>query len=134
MIASDGLLSLLLDIDVVPERDAGSLVGPAMIAAAVVALLVRLLLGAARDRRGLLPVETLFGTYLVLLVAGAVAYAVVRRNLAAALLFAGDSAVSVFVLLPALLAGVAGLVFTAVLRATDLGAGPPRWPWEREDR
>ena len=128
------MLSLLLDIDVVPERGAGSLVGPAMVAAATVALLVRLLLGTVSARRSLLPVETLFGTYLVLLVVGAVAYAAVRHDAAAALLFAAESAVSIFVLLPALLAGVAGLVFTSVLRARELGAGPARWPWERSDR
>lgn len=128
------MLSLLLDLDVVPERGAGSLVGPAMVAAAVLALLVRLLLGTARGRYGLLPVETLFGTYLVLLGTGALAYAVVRGDAAAALLFAAGSALSVFVLLPALLAGVAGIVFTTVLRARDLGAPTPRWPWERDGR
>lgn len=134
VIASDGVLSLLLDLDVVPERGAGSLVGPAMIAAAVLALLVRLLLGTARGRCSLLPVETLFGTYLVLLVVGSVAYAIVRGEAATALLFAAGSALSVFVLLPAVLAGVAGVVFVAMLRAQDLGAGPPKWPWERDDR
>lgn len=133
MIASDGVLSLLLDIDVVPERGAGSLVGPAMVAAATLALLARLLLGIARGRRTLLPVETLFGTYLVLLGVGAIAYAVVRGDAAAALLFAAQSSVSAFVLLPALLAGVAGLVFASILRAQDLGAGTPRWPWERNE-
>lgn len=128
------MLSLLLDIDVVPERGAGSLVGPAMIAAAVLALLTRLLLGAARGRYGLLPVEALFGTYLVLLGTGAVAYAIVRGDAADVLLFAAGSALSVFVVLPALLAGAAGVVFTTVLRAQDVGAPAPRWPWERDER
>ena len=50
-----------------------------------------------------------------------------------AFLTAGSAATSVFTLVDALLAALGGLIVLLVVRAREAGAGPPRWPWERED-
>ena len=118
----------------VPEPAAGSLVGPLAVIGGLVVLLARLLVGLERGHRTFLGLECLLLTYLAMLAVGAVAYAVVRGDAVAVLLYAARSGLSPYLLLAALLAGVAGVLFTAVVRTREAGADRPRWPWERPGR
>ena len=129
VIAADGFLSLLLDTEVVPLRDAGPLVGPIALLVAVAALLA-LLLARTRTVTGWLALECAVVAYLSLVLAGAAAYGVVRGSAAGALVYAGGTATSVFTMVATVLAAVAGLVQLLVVRARASGAGRPRWPWE----
>jgi hypothetical protein len=133
VVAMDGVLSLLLDVEAVPARGIGPLVVPAATIVALVVVVLVLLHGVPRDRAWPVPVGAAGGAYLALLLAGAVARAA-EAGPAAAVVYAAAAATSLFTLLPAALAGVAGFVLVLVARATSAGAGRPRWPWEREDR
>ena len=133
VVAADGLLSLLLDVEAVPARGIGPLVVPAATIVALVVVVLVLLRGVPRERAWPVPVAAAVGAYLALLLAGAAARAV-ESGPAAALVYAAASATNLFTLLPAGLAGVAGFALVLIARARSAGAPQPRWPWEREDR
>jgi hypothetical protein len=127
--------SVLLDRDVISEPDAGTLLGPAMFAAAVLIVLLSLLRsaavadavdGAAPTMRGavhapLLPtaVATTVLVYLGMLLVGSVWYGLVRDELVSTALFAGRYALSPLVLGSALWAGlvVAGTIAVSRVEA-----------------
>jgi hypothetical protein len=133
VVAVDGVLSLLLDVEAVPARGIGPLVVPAATIAALMVVTLVLLHGVPRERAWPVPVGAAVGAYLALLIAGALARAV-EAGPAAAVVYAAASATNLFTLIPAALAGVAGFVLVLVTRATSAGATRPRWPWERDDR
>jgi uncharacterized protein DUF6121 len=131
VVAANGFVSLLTDLEVDPLTNAGPLVIPAAVAVALVALLVRLL--RVQDRTAWLPLECGLLVYLVQLLVGALVYLAVRGSPADALLWVATQAASPFQIADAALALVAGLIMLLVLRAQAAGAGRPRWPWERDD-
>jgi hypothetical protein len=131
VVAADGLVSLFTGLEVDPLRNAGPLVIPAAVLAALVALLVRLLRG--EDRSGWLPIECAVLVYLVQLVVGALVYLLIRGSLADGVLWIATQAASPFQLTDVVLALVAGLIMLLVVRAQAAGARRPRWPWERDD-
>ena len=114
LIATWGFTSLALDADVISEKDAGPLLGPAMAAGAIVVTWAWLM----RQRKGGRPwgasVLAAASVWFVMVAVGGIGYAVTRGEPAWALLFAARYAPSPFVLLPAVLAGVV-IVVSAVL-------------------
>jgi hypothetical protein len=131
VVAANGFVSLLTGLEVNPLRDAGPLVVPVAVTAALAVLLVRLL--RVHDRTGWLPLECGVLVYLVQLVVGAVVYALLRASIADGLLWVATEAASPFQIADAALALLAGLIMLLVLRAQAAGAERPRWPWERND-
>jgi hypothetical protein len=114
VIAFWGIASLLLDVEVIAEPDAGALLGPAMAAAATVVTWL-----AVRSRPRTLLVRAVGAAafvFVAMLVVGAVAYSVVRGNLAWLLFFPAGHATSPFVLGAAVLSALA-VVVTWLLRA-----------------
>jgi hypothetical protein len=116
VIALFGFTSLLLDVDVIDQKDAGPLIGPIMVLASCVVVLLALL--RVRGRASLVgpAAAAAASVYAVMLVVGAVAYATVRADLTWLVLFVGAYALSPFVWGPAVLAGVAVVVVWAGTR------------------
>jgi hypothetical protein len=131
VVAANGFVSLFTGLEVDPLRDAGPLVVPVAVAAALALLLVRLL--RVHDRTGWLPLECGVLVYFVQLVVGAITYSLVRASLTDGVLWVATQAASPFQLTDAALALLAGLIMLLVLRAQAAGAERPRWPWERKD-
>jgi len=114
LIATWGFTSLVIDVDVIAENDAGPLLGPAMAAGAILATwgwLVRL---RRADGPWGIAVLAAASSWFAMLAIGSIGYAVTRGEPTWLLLFAGAHASSPFLLLPALLAGVV-VVVTRVL-------------------
>lgn len=131
VVAVWGILSLLLDRNVIVQADAGPYLGPIMVGCAAVMLL---LLALRIVRTGETAGITFFGTaaavYLVLLLVGGIGYTLVRAELLWLLVFPLDYATSPFTLAAALLAGIAALLARSIGQAEVRGARRPRWPWE----
>ena len=133
VVAANGLLSLLLNVEVIPEAGAGPLVGPLAVLAAFLVLIALLSRRVPPRPSLLLPLECLLLVPLTLVLIGTIGYGMARGTPAAALIFASRSITSIFTLAAALLAGAAGLVFVVLVGAARAGAQRPRWPWEREE-
>ncbi|MGN6743396.1 MAG: DUF6121 family protein [Amnibacterium sp.] len=131
VVAANGFVSLFTGLEVVPLGDAGPLVLPLGVAAALVALLIRLL--RVHDRTAWLPLECGALAYLVQLLVGALVFLIVRGSAADGLLWVATEAASPFQITDAVLAVVAGLIMLLVVRAQAAGAERPRWPWERDE-
>jgi len=134
VVCAFGFVSLLTDAEVVADPEAGRLVGPAIVAASVGAVLV--FLGLRLPHEHGLVVMTLQAVLLAWaagVVAGTVAYALATGTLLAALLFAlSFMTIGFGVLMPVLTALVVPLA-VVTSRAETGGAERPRWPWERDD-
>jgi hypothetical protein len=134
VVCAFGFVSLLTDAEVVADPEAGRLVGPAIVAASVGAVLV--FLGLRLPREHGLVAMTLQGVLLAWsagVVAGTIAYGLATGTVLAALLFALSFMTLGFgVLVPALTALVVPLA-AVTARAEAGGAERPRWPWERDD-
>lgn len=131
VVAANGFVSLFTGLEPDPLANAGPLVLPVGVVAALAALLVRLL--RARDRTAWLPLECGALVYLVQLLVGALVYLIVRASPADGLLWIATQAASPFQITGAVLGLLAGLIMLLVLRAQAAGAGRPRWPWERDE-
>ena len=134
VVCAFGFVSLLTDAEVVADPDAGRLVGPAIVAASVGAVLV--FLGLRLPYEHGLVAMTLQAALLAWaagVVAGAVAYGLATGTLLAALLFAlSFMTIGFGVLMPLLTALVVPLAVVTT-RAEAGGVERPRWPWERDD-
>ena len=115
LVASYGFIALILDQDVVPQRDAGPLVGVAMHVAALLAVFAAILGGLAPDARAGVPVAraivTAVAVHLAAPVAGGIMYAIVTAQPVALLVFAGSHLVSPFILC----ASIVALLFVLAL-------------------
>lgn len=114
LIAAWGFTSLALDADVIEEKDAGPLLGPAMAAGATLVTWAWLARARKAARPWGIPVLATASVWFVMLAVGSLGYAATRGEPAWVLLFPGRYAASLFLLLPALLAGIVCVV-TAVL-------------------
>lgn len=116
-----GFLSLFLDRDVIAERDAGTLLGPTMVAAACVVTFVRL----RRLRPGQLPWRAAAlaaaSTYLVMILIAGTGYAFARAQPMWFVLYLQQQAASPFVIAAALLSAAAIVTFWAVSTHTGTG-------------
>jgi hypothetical protein len=132
VVASNGFVSLYTGQEVVPLSGAGPLVAPVAIAVALLALLLLF----ARTRSSAttwLPLYAGAVAYLAIVLVGALVYLIGHGSAAEGLLYLASAAASTFTIVDAVLAVLAGLVFTLILRARAAGAHRPRWPWERDD-
>ncbi|SMH30850.1 hypothetical protein SAMN06295885_0496 [Rathayibacter oskolensis] len=137
VVCAFGVLSLLLDQDVVPERDAGPLLGPVSVAVCVLAVLLAMITLAARPRvtRVLAPaLATGVIAYLLFLVAGGALYGLGRGEPGAILGYALDHAATAFAVATGVLAAVVQAVFLLLLARRDAGGQRPHWGWEGDER
>lgn len=139
IVAGFGILSLATNTEVVADPAVGTLVGPIMVGAAVVALLLALIgIGTrvpADSQRVASGTALLVGVvcYLVYIVAGAVAgIAGDPSQSLRAVLFAAGQFGSWYAVLVGLAAFVVTLLYQLVLVGRFRQRGRPRWPWEGE--
>ena len=134
VVCAYGFVSLLTDAEVIASRDAGPLVGPAIVAAAVVALLLHLGRALRRPQRmaGAVLLAALW-TWLAAVVVAIVGYALATGTALASVLFGLGFGVGWFGLLIPALAALVTSFAVLVARGQQGGAERPRWPWERDD-
>jgi hypothetical protein len=120
LIAVWGFTSLLLDSDVVTDRDASRLIGPSMAAAAAVVVFLALRSLAARASPWWTAVATSALSYAAMLLAAAIGRSLDAADPLTGLVFAGTYAASPFTILPALLAGLVVVGAWAALRAKGI--------------
>ncbi|HEU0256775.1 MAG TPA: DUF6121 family protein [Microbacteriaceae bacterium] len=132
-----GPVSLLTGLEVIPEADAGVLLGPAMVLAATLALFAMLLsrIRIPPDEQrvavgGALAAGVVAGV--VYLVVGGLGYAWARSDPLAGFLFVGRQAALPYVFLAAAIAAVVMFLDTLVLASRVGERGRPRWPWEHD--
>lgn len=111
IVAGWGVLSLVLDRDVIDYPDAGPLLGPAM---AFTAGIVTWLVLWRRPARIAAVAIAGFGTYLAVIAVGGIGYAVTRGDLTWMLLATAHFALSPFVVAAAVLSALTVLVVRAV--------------------
>ena len=136
VVAAFGVLSLVLDLEVIPQSDAGPLLGPVMVivAGVILGLLVVRIVRTAQPA-WLSFVAAAAAVFLTLLFSGGILYAVVRTEPVWLLVFPLSQAISPFIVVASLLAGAAAIGARAIGIAERAGHGRPRWPWEDpEDR
>lgn len=137
VVCAFGVLSLLLDQDVVPERDAGPLLGPVSVGVCVVAVLVSMITLAARpvvDRVVGPSLVTGVVAYLLFLLVGGAIYALGRQEPGEILGYAIDHGATVFAIAVGVLAAAVQIVFLLLLARRDAGGGTPHWGWEGDER
>jgi len=140
IVAAFGLISLATDTEVVADPAVGPLVGPVMVGASALMLLIFLIVLGTRvpaERQRVSPAVALgvaFACYLVYAAAGAVAGSLADPG--------GPLRYVLFALAqlggwPAITAGIAAFVVTLLYQLVLVGRfrqrGRPRWPWERDE-
>jgi hypothetical protein len=150
VVASFGMLSLFLDQEVVAQTDAGPLVGPIMVGAATLALLLVMWAGVGRAGHAMrtVPVSMVVLaaglSYLFYGFAGGLVYGLNAGNTVvpdgtdgvptepiSALLFLAEQLTSPFAAAVALWAGIVALLYFLLLMWRAHGGQRPRWPWEK---
>jgi hypothetical protein len=116
VIALWGFVSLALNVDAIAQRDAGPLLGPAMVLGAIVVTFVALLRVRARKSPTAAALVSVASVYVVMLAIGALGYAIIRADVSWLVLFVGAYALSPFVVGAALLSGVAVVAVWAATR------------------
>jgi hypothetical protein len=114
VIAAFGFLSLFLGRDVIAESDAGTLLGPAMVAAAAAVTFVALVRVADRRTPWGAVLAATTSTFIVMIAVGAFLYAWGRGELVWLLIYSAQQARSPFVIAAALLAGITVVSLWAV--------------------
>jgi len=140
IVASFGVLSLLLNRDVIGEVDAGALLGPIMVTVAALGLAWVLLSSVLRSPERLTHVPPLpifiagVAAYLAYGVSGAIVYSVSTGELFRSVIFIGAEMTSPFAIAVGISGWLVGFLYFVVLLAKPNGAGTPAWPWEKNDR
>lgn len=138
LIAALGVLSVLLERDVINDADAGPLAGPiaCLVAAAVVftTLLVRALRVPRHAHDIALGAVLLVGvgSYLGYAVAGGVVVAIADPYRFVP--FVVEQLIGPFAAAAGILSAIVVLVDMVVLSSRIEERGRPRWPWEKHDR
>ncbi|MRG61335.1 hypothetical protein GE115_15875 [Agromyces sp. CFH 90414] len=135
VVCAFGFVSLLADVDVISDPDAGVLVAPVAVGASVLAVLVTLGFRLAHPQRMTLTVVLTALTAWVALVVVAIVGHVLRTtgSVLASVLFGLGFGIGWFgLLVPAAAAFVASIA-VLVARGRTGGMERPRWPWERDD-
>lgn len=143
LIAALGVLSLLLERDVIDDPDAGAFAGPVACAVATAVVFTGLLVRALRrpvDRRGRdRGHEVAIGTALLLALGSYVGYAagagivVGVSNPYRFLPFLVEQLIGPFAAAAGILSLVVVLLDMIVLASRREQRGRPRWPWEKRD-
>lgn len=137
VVAALGLISLGTNMDVIPQADAGPLVGPSMVGGAVVTVLVMMLITGVRtppaDQRIAVGFSFLTGVvaYAVYIAVGAVLYTLGTGVLFDLLEFTASMLPSPFALAVGICAFLVTLIYSWILAAHVGEHGRPLWPWER---
>lgn len=146
IVASFGMLSLFLDRDVITDPQAGPLVGPIMVAAAVFALLLVMLQAALGGRSAgasprapepmqMVPLFSVLlaaaSAYLAYGVSGGIVASIGFGDPLGAPLFAITQLASPFAAAVAVWAAIIGLLYFVLLIWRAHGGQRPRWPWEK---
>jgi len=137
LVAALGLISLATNTEVIPEADAGPLVGPSMAGAAVILVFVMLLIlgvggPAARERVAVgWAFLTGLGAFLIFILIGAVLYAMGTGVFVQLLIFTAAQLPSPYAWATGILAVIVVLVYSWILAARVGEHGRPLWPWER---
>lgn len=137
VVCAFGVLSLLLDQDVVPERDAGPLLGPVSVAACVVAVLLALTTLAARPSiTRVIGPSLLTGlvVYLLFLCVGGAVYGLGVGEPRAIVSYTLEHAATPFAVATGVLAAAVQVAFLLLLARRDAGGGTPHWGWEGDER
>jgi hypothetical protein len=119
VIAAFGFLSLFLGRDVIAEPDAGTLLGPTMVAGAAAVTFTALLRVDGRRAPWGLALAAMASTFIVMVVVGAVLYAWGRGELVWLVIYAARQSISPFVLVAAVLAGLTVVSLWAVSSRAD---------------
>ncbi|MCM6761709.1 DUF6121 family protein [Rathayibacter sp. ZW T2_19] len=137
VVCAFGVLSLLLDQDVVPERDAGPLLGPVSVAACVLAVLLSMITLAARPSVTRIVGPSLLAgvvAYLLFLLVGGALYGLGRQEPGEILGYALEHAGTAFAIAAGALAAAVHVVFLLLLLRRDAGGQRPHWGWEGDER
>ena len=140
LVAAFGLISLATNTEVIADPSHGPLVGPAMVGAAVVMLLIFLIVLGRRvpaDKQRVAP-GVAFGVavacYAVYIgIGGVVGAAGDPSQPFHYFLFAFDQLLSWYSLTVAVAAFAVTLLYQLVLVGRFRQRGRPRWPWEHDD-
>lgn len=116
VIAAWGFTSLALGVDVISQKDAGPLLGPLMVLAACLVTFAALRRATERSTPAVHALAAAASVYISMLLIGAVVYATGRGDLSWIVLFIGGYALSAFVIVPALLAGLTVVAVWALSR------------------
>jgi hypothetical protein len=140
LIAVFGQISLYTNLEVIPEADAGFVVGPVMSGIATLIVLFALLSIGLRipveKQRVSVPGALGIGiaAYLGYTLLGGAIYAAGRGDPFGFILFVGRSFLSPFPAAVGLLAFLVTLAYMLVLASRVGEKGAPKWPWERPKR
>jgi signal transduction histidine kinase len=130
VVATFGLLSLILDVDVISQAQAGPLLGPVMVVAGAVVLgLLLVRVQTARQGPGISFVGATAAVYITMLFVGGIVYTAITADLLQLLFFPFGYSASPFIVAAAVLAGLTAIAVLAVEGRGEKG-GRPRWPWE----
>ncbi|PSL36765.1 hypothetical protein CLV49_0363 [Labedella gwakjiensis] len=136
VVCAFGFVSLLADVDVVSRGGTGGLVGPAMVATAVIVVLAALVrdarrAGGAAGRGAAWSLLVGLGATVGFVGVGVVLVAVEARRWFDGVLFASSTLMSAFPWIVGVLAAVVAIAFAAVTAGST--GRRPRWPWEAHD-
>lgn len=133
IVAAFGFVSLLADVEPVPDPEAGRLVAPLTVAASVIALLVLLGRGLGRGLRPWsLAGLALLATWAAGVVGATVSYAAATGTILASLLFALSFMTAGFGAIIPVTGALVALLAAVTVRAQQGGVERPKWPWERD--
>jgi len=144
VVCAFGFITLLAGTDVVERPDAGVLVGPSALAAAVVTVVLWLTRTAARlhtERVAGRPIHVPLGgailagivTWLVYALVGAGLYALQTDAPVSFLLYLAESLARSYGIAVGILAVLVDLAFVLVLAGMGEHPARPLWPWERRE-
>jgi len=139
LVAGFGVLSLLLNRDVISDPNAGPIAGPVMTGVSVAIVLACLLAIALRipkeKQRVSLQGAFLvgFGAYFFFAVAGGILLGAGRGDAFGFVISLGTQLLSPFAITAGVLAFVVVLLFMIVIASQVGDRGRPRWPWEKRD-
>ncbi len=137
LIAALGLIGLITNSEVIAGPSRGPLLGPAMVAAAVSAMLVGCVRASrtarAETRRISVTRAIVVGlvAYLSYVLVGGVAVAIGAGSAVAGVVFVSEIVVTPFSVSVGILATVATIMFEVAIDYRMRHDDRPRWPWER---
>lgn len=139
LVAGFGMLSLLLNRDVIDDPDAGPIAGPVMAGVSVAIVFGCMLVIALRvpkDKQRVAPVTAFLvglAAYFFFAVAGGVLLGAGRGDPLGFVLSLGTQLLSPFAFAAGALAFVVLLLYMIVIASQVGDRGRPRWPWEKHD-
>jgi hypothetical protein len=121
VIAIWGVTSLILDVDVITETDAGPLLGPSMVLGATLITALWLFRGVRKPGSLVVPIlGAVASAYLAMLIVGGIGYWFAHGDAVLLLTFPAHYALSPFIIGAALLSGAAVVLVFATSRRSDV--------------